>query len=88
MIRLTQTAVLATGLFAVALLSGGCSSQMTSSDLRSDWTPELHSAAHSEEQYDNFRSRHRHNTWRQIHDDWALIWLEDRNLRLTRYTLP
>lgn len=84
-----RTALLASCLFAVILLAGGCSSnKVTSTDLRDNWTPELQSVTQSEEEFTNFRSRHRHNTWRQIHDDWAMIWLENRNLRLTEYDLP
>lgn len=84
-----RTALLASCLLAVTLLAGGCSSnKVTSTDLRDNWTPELQSVTQSEEEFTNFRSRHRHNTWRQIHDDWAMIWLENRNIRLTEYTLP
>ncbi|MFK7790099.1 MAG: hypothetical protein AB8C95_11490 [Phycisphaeraceae bacterium] len=83
-----RTALLASCLFASTLVFGGCSNTITSDDLRDNWTPELKSVTLSEEEYDNFRSRHRHNTWRQIHDDWAMIWLENRNLRLTEYDLP
>lgn len=84
-----RTALLASCLFAVTLLAGGCSSnRVTSTDLRDNWTPELYSVTQSEEEFTNFRSRHRNNTLRQIHDDWAMIWLENRNLRLTEYALP
>lgn len=84
-----RTALLASCLLAVTLLAGGCSKdRVTSDDLRDNWTPELQSVTLSEEDFTNFKSRHRHNTWRQIHDDWARIWLVDRNLRLTEYNLP
>lgn len=83
-----RTALLAPCLLAVTLLVGGCNNTLTSTDLRNNWTPELYSVTQSEEEFTNFRSRHRHNTWRQIHDDWAKLWLEDRNMRLTEYTLP
>ena len=86
--RLIRTSLLALGLFTSTLLVGGCNSTIESSDLCEDWTPELDSVAMSEEQFKNFRSRHRHNTWRQVNDDWAMIWLEDRNMKLNRYTLP
>ena len=87
--RFVPTSLLAAALLATTLFAGGCStSNIGSADLRSNWTPELDSVAMSDEQFDNFRSRHRHNTWRQINDDWAMIWLEDRNNKLTRYTLP
>lgn len=82
-----RTALLASCLLAVTLLSG-CSNTVTSSDLRADWTPELKSTTMGAEEFANFRSRHRHNTWRQVQDDWAMIWLENRNLRLTEYSLP
>ena len=82
-----RTALLASCLLAVTLLTG-CSNSVTSRDLRDDWTPELKSTTMSDEEFTNFRSRHRHNTWRQIQDDWAMIWLENRNIRLTEYTLP
>jgi len=77
----------ALALTAVTLL-GGCSSTIDSRDLRADWTPELQSLTKSEDSFKNMTSRHRHNTWRQIHDDWAMIWLVDRNLRLNKHTLP
>lgn len=80
--------LLATALIATTLLAGGCQRTIDSRDLRDNWTPELKSVAMSGEELRNYRSRHRHNTWRQIHDDWAAIWLEDRNIGLTRYTLP
>lgn len=84
-----RTALLASCLFAVTLIATGCSSnRVTSDDLRDNWTPELQSVTLSEEEFTNFKSRHEHNTKRQIHDDWARIWLVDRNLRLTEYTLP
>lgn len=85
-----RTALLASCLFAVTLLAGGCSSndRVSSTDLRDNWTPELYSVTQSEEEFTNFRSRHRNNTLRQIRDDWAMIWLENRNLRLTEYALP
>lgn len=88
MTRLSRSALLVAGLFAVTLFLGGCSNTLTSSDLRADETPELMSVTRSEETYFNNRNRIRDNTWRQIYDDWSMIWLEDRNLRLTRYTLP
>jgi len=85
-----RTALLASCLFASALFVAGCAnkSTVTSDDLRDNWTPELQSVTQSNEEFTNFKSRHRHNTWRQIHDDWARIWLVDRNLRLTEYALP
>jgi len=86
-----RTALLASLLLTVTVLATGCSSSkqsVTSDDLRDNWTPELQSVTLSHEDFTNFRSRHRHNTWRQIHDDWARIWFEDRNLRLTEYNLP
>jgi hypothetical protein len=82
-----RTALLASCLLAVTVLTG-CNNTVKSSDLRSNWTPELKSVTLSEEELANFRSRHRHNTWRQIHDDWATLWLENRNIRLTEYNLP
>lgn len=82
-----RTALIASCLLAAPLLVG-CSNTIKSSDLRDDWTPELKSLTMSDEELSNFRSRHRHNAWRQIHDDWSMIWLVDRNLRLTEYTLP
>ncbi len=86
--RLTSTALLALSLFAFVLFAGGCQSELKSSDLRSNWTPELKSLTQSDEQYANFRSRHRHNNWRQAYDDWAMIWLEDRNMKMTDYIIP
>lgn len=83
-----RTALLASCLLAVTLLAGGCSNTLTSTDLRNNWTPELQSVTLSEEEFTNFRSRHRHNTWRQIHDDWARVWFQDSNMNLTEYTLP
>lgn len=83
-----RTALLASCLFASTLFVGGCSNKITSDDLRDNWTPELYSVTQSHEDFTNFKSRHRHNTWRQIHDDWARIWLVDRNLRLSEYNLP
>ena len=83
-----RTALLASCLFASTLVIGGCSNKITSDDLRDNWTPELYSVTLSNEEFTNFKSRHRHNTWRQVHDDWARIWLVDRNLRLTEYNLP
>ena len=83
-----RTALLASCLFTITLFAGGCSNTISSSDIRDNWTPELRSTTLSGEEFTNFRSRHRHNTWRQIQDDWAMIWLENRNLRLTEYTLP
>lgn len=84
-----RTALLASCLLAATVFVGGCSKdRVTSTDLRDNWTPELQSMTQSEEEFTNFRSRHRHNTWRQIHDDWAMIWLENRNIRLTEYALP
>lgn len=77
----------ALALTAVTVL-GGCSSTISSQDLRDDWTPELHSMTLSEEAFENKNSGHQHNAWRQIHDDWAMIWLKDRNLRLNVHTLP
>ena len=88
MSRLIPTALLASGLFAFVLVSGGCQSGFDSSDLRSNWTPELHSLTYSDQQFKNYRSRHRHNTLRQAHDDWAMIWLEDRNMGMTKFHLP
>lgn len=88
MIRSTRSLLLATGLFAITLLAGGCESSFDSADLRSDWTPELQSTAMSDEQFDNFTSRHRHNYTRQVYDDWAMIWFENRNLKLTEYVMP
>ena len=88
MTRLTRTLLLALGLSAATLFTGGCSSDISSADLRSDGTPELLSSTRSSEQYYNKRAIVRDNTRRQLYDDWALIWLEDRNLKLSRYTLP
>jgi len=88
MTRFFQTTLLATCLLVTTLFVGGCSSTITSSDLRSDPTPELYSASRGSDTYYNNRALVRNNTWRQIHDDWANIWLEGRNQRLTRYTLP
>ena len=82
-----RTALLASCLLAVTLFTG-CSSSITSTELRDNWTPELYSTTLSEEEFTNFKSRHRHNTWRQLHDDWATLWLVNRNIRLTEYTLP
>ena len=86
--RLSQTTLLLTGLFVFTLFAGGCSQTITSSDLRDDPNPELYSASRTEEHYYNYRALVRDNTWRQIHDDWAMIWLENRNHRLTRFVLP
>lgn len=88
--RMIRTALLATGLFSVALLGTGCSStnSIDSSDLRSDWTPELYSVAEGHEQFYNNRSIRVHNTWRQVRDDWSMIWLQDRNYRMTKFNLP
>ena len=83
-----KTTLLATCLLTLTLLAGGCQSEFDSADLRSDWTPELKSVAMSGEQYKNSRSRHRHNYQRQIHDDWSMIWLDNRNLRLNQNVLP
>ena len=83
-----RTALLASCLFAVTLFAGGCSNTISSNDLRDNWTPELYSTTLSEEEFKNFTSRHRHNYMRQIHDDWAMIWMQKRNVRLTEYTLP
>lgn len=83
-----RTALLASCLVASSFMVVGCSNTITSDDLRDNWTPELKSMTLSDEDFTNFRSRHRHNTWRQIHDDWATIWLENRNIRLTEYTIP
>ena len=82
-----RTTALASALLAVTLFTG-CSSTIESSDLRDNWTPELKSLTMSDEELKNFRSRHNHNTIRQIHDDWSQLWLVNRNLRLTEYTLP
>lgn len=83
-----RTTLLASCLLVVTILTGGCTNTFTSTDLRDNWTPELQSLTLSEEEFTNFRSRHRNNTWRQIHDDWARIWLEGSNMHLTEYTLP
>jgi hypothetical protein len=84
-----RTALIASCLLASTLVFVGCGQQrVTSDDLRDNWTPELQSVTQSNEEFTNFKSRHAHNTWRQIHDDWARIWLVDRNLRLTEYNLP
>jgi hypothetical protein len=84
-----RTALLTSCLLAATVLLGGCSNEKISSDdLRDNWTPELYSMTLSEEEFTNFKSRHRHNYTRQIHDDWARIWFVDRNLRLTEYDLP
>ena len=83
-----RTALLALMLTTGTVLATGCTSRITSDELRDNWTPELKSVTLSHEELTNFRSRHRHNTWRQIHDDWAKLWFEDRNLRLTEYDLP
>jgi len=88
MTRLMRSTFLAAALLATTLMTGGCSSSIDSNDLRNNWSPELYSVAHSEEQYLNNTTRHRHNIWRQARDDWAMIWLKERNYRLTRYTLP
>jgi outer membrane murein-binding lipoprotein Lpp len=82
-----RIALLASCLVAATVLSG-CSNSISSSDLRDNWTPEVKSLTMSHEELTNSRSRHRHNTWRQIHDDWATLWFENRNLRLTEYNLP
>ena len=82
-----RTTLLASCLLAVTLFTG-CSNTITSTDLRDNWTPELYSVTLSEEEFTNFKSRHSHNTWRQLHDDWAGLWLQNRNLRLTEYNLP
>lgn len=82
-----RTALLASCLLAVALFTG-CSNTITSTDLRDNWTPELYSVTLSEEEFTNFKSRHGHNTWRQLHDDWAGLWFKSRNMRLTKYNLP
>lgn len=79
--------LLATALMSVIVL-GGCSSTIDSESLRDNWTPELDSTAANYEEYFNARSIRRDNTKRQILDDWANIWLEGRNLRLTPYVLP
>lgn len=82
-----RTALLASCLLVVPLLVG-CNNTIKSSDLRDDWTPEVKSLTLSDEELKNFRSRHVHNRWRQFHDDWSMIWLMDRNSRLTEYNLP
>ncbi|MEO0477264.1 MAG: hypothetical protein AAF085_15045 [Planctomycetota bacterium] len=83
-----RTALLASCLLLAVTVFTGCSNSITSTDLRDNWTPELYSVTLSEEEFTNFKSRHRHNTWRQIHDDWAMLWLKNRNIRLTEYNLP
>lgn len=84
----SKVTLLAVGLFATTLLMGGCSTTYESSDLRDNWSPELYSTAQTYDQNKNMTSRHRQNYMRQIKDDWDFIWLQDRNLRLTRYNLP
>lgn len=87
--RAMRLTLVATALFAVTLLAGGCSSsKIDSSALRNDWTPELDATAMSSEQYYNKRTIHRNNLKRQIWDDWANIWFEGRNQRLTKYPMP
>ena len=88
MTRLIQTPLLIAALFVSTLFVGGCSSTVTNADLRSHPMPELYSVSRTEAHFYNYRALVRDNTWRQIHDDWATIWLESRNQRLTRYTLP
>ena len=82
-----RTALLASCLLAVTLFTG-CSNTITSTNLRDNWTPELYSVTLSEEEFTNFKSRHQHNTWRQLHDDWAGLWFQSRNMKLTEYNLP
>ena len=87
MTRCMHLTVLLTALFAVTLLTG-CSSSLDSRDLRSDWTPELHSTNATYDQYWNDRTIYRTNMKRQIKDDWANIWFEGRNMRMSRHPLP
>jgi len=86
--RCFASTLLITGLFAVTLMTGCSSRNIDSEELRDNWTPELHSTAATYDQYYNDRTIYRTNTMRQIYDDWANIWFEGRNLRMTRYPLP
>lgn len=87
MTRTLHLSLLASLLLTLTVL-GGCSSSPDSQELRGNWSPELYSAAETYDQYWNDRTIHRTNYVRQIHDDWAGIWFENRNLRMTRFAMP
>jgi len=86
MTRAARLSVLAMILTATAVL-GGCGT-ITSADIRSDPTPELYSQALTRTQFRNDRAIHQHHAWRTARDDWARIWMYDKNTQLTPLPTP
>lgn len=86
MLRAARLFVLGLAVTATALLSG-CNT-ITSADIRRDPTPELYSQALSGEEFRNDRAIHRHHAWRTLRDDWARLWLYDKNTNLTPWPVP
>jgi len=73
-------------LTATAVL-GGCNT-ISSSDIRSDPTPELYSQAMTRTQFRNDRAVHQHHGLRTLRDDWARIWMYDKNTQMTPWPVP
>lgn len=82
------TSLIAAGLFVASAALVGCSNEITADSVRSNMTPELETIAMTREQRLNQNARAVNTTGRQIHDDWDRIWLIDRPLRLSEYTIP
>ncbi|MEM1211413.1 MAG: hypothetical protein AAGI68_03860 [Planctomycetota bacterium] len=73
---------------AALTLSTGCSSKITSGEIRANPSPELYSTAETYEELRNDTAQV--NDWniRSLRDDWTRLWLMDRGSRLTVYPSP
>lgn len=75
-------------LLGAAMLVGGCSDRITGRSVRSDWSPELYSTAHSREQHKVREARTLDTNGRQAWDDLSMLLLLDRPSRMSEYPIP
>ncbi|MEM6551881.1 MAG: hypothetical protein AAF750_07115 [Planctomycetota bacterium] len=85
--RLCSIAALATAATLLAL-STGCSSKVTSGDIRSNPSPELYSTAKTHEEHRNDVAQVVDWNVRSMRDDWNRLLLLERGSRLTLYPAP
>lgn len=87
----TSARMIVAGLLSLTSLvfTGGCSSEVTAWDVRSDPTPELESMAFTSEERHSIHARMLNTQFRQIPDDIDEILLLDRPVRFSpRYPIP
>ncbi|MEM6393128.1 MAG: hypothetical protein AAF797_10180 [Planctomycetota bacterium] len=85
--RVCSLALLASAA-ALLTVSTGCSSKITSSDIRANPSPELYTTAHTLEEYRNDKAQTLDWYVRSLRDDIDSVLLLDRPSRLTIYPAP